>query len=75
MIATRSGEIPYVVDDAGILVAEQDEEALIDAIARLLDDESLRRALAERALHRAREHFAWPIVARAHLEFFEQLTA
>jgi glycosyltransferase involved in cell wall biosynthesis len=75
VIATRSGEIPYVVDDAGILVAEQDEEALIDAIARLLDDESLRRALAERALHRAREHFAWPIVARAHLEFFEQLTA
>jgi glycosyltransferase involved in cell wall biosynthesis len=75
VIATRSGEIPYVVEGTGILVEEHDEEALADAITRLLDDEGLRRRLAERALCRVRDQFAWPVVARAHLEFFEQLTA
>jgi glycosyltransferase involved in cell wall biosynthesis len=75
VVATRSGEIPYVVHDAGLLVEEDDEQALADAITRLLDDEGLRGLLAERALRRVRDHFAWPVVARAHLEFFEQLTA
>ena len=75
VIATRSGEIPHVIEGTGILVDEHDEQALTDAIARLLDDEGLRRTLAERALCRVREQFAWPVVARAHLEFFEELMA
>ena len=75
VIATRSGEIPHVIEGTGILVDEHDEQALTDAIAKLLDDEGLRRTLAERALCRVREQFAWPVVARAHLEFFEELMA
>lgn len=75
VIATRSGEIPYVVGSTGILVDEHDEQGLAEAIARLLDDDELRRKLAGRALIRVREQFAWSVVARAHLEFFDQLMA
>ena len=75
VIATRSGEIPYVVGSTGILVDEHDEQGLAEAIARLLDDDELRRSLAGRALIRVREQFAWSVVARAHLEFFDQLMA
>jgi hypothetical protein len=34
-----------------------------------------RRELAERGLRRARQEFAWPVVARRHLEFFDELTS
>jgi glycosyltransferase involved in cell wall biosynthesis len=75
VVATRSGEIPYVLDGTGILVDEGDEQALADAIAGVLHDDVLRETLADRALNRVRERFAWPVVARAHLQFFEELMA
>jgi glycosyltransferase involved in cell wall biosynthesis len=73
IIASRSGEIPYVVADAGVLVEERSPALLTQAIDGLLADTGLRRDLSERGLARAHERFAWPIVARAHLAFFETL--
>ncbi|HEY7498518.1 MAG TPA: glycosyltransferase family 4 protein [Vicinamibacterales bacterium] len=73
VIATRSGEIPHVVGDAGVLVDERDDAALSDAIGRLLRNPAARAELAARGRARAEERFAWPVVARAHLAFFEAL--
>jgi hypothetical protein len=42
-------------------------------VARLLRDTSERRTLAERGMRRARTTYAWPVVARQHLDFFEEL--
>ena len=74
VIASRSGEIPHVVGDAGLLVDEADVARWTAAIDRLLGTTALRRDLrGARPRARAREMYAWPVVARAHLAFFEEL--
>ena len=73
VIATDSGEIPHVIDDAGVLVPEQEPGTWTRAIERVLRDGSLRCELAQRGRARAEARFAWPVVARQHLEFFESL--
>jgi glycosyltransferase involved in cell wall biosynthesis len=73
IVASDSGEIPYVVDDAGRIVAEADEPAWLAALQELVENPTARRDLRERGLARAREVYDWPIVARKYLEFFEQV--
>jgi glycosyltransferase involved in cell wall biosynthesis len=75
VLASRSGEIPHVVGDAGLLLGEDDVEAWTTAIRNVVSDPELRRDLADRGLRRARLEFAWPVVARRHLEFFDDVVA
>jgi phosphatidylinositol alpha-1,6-mannosyltransferase len=73
VIASDSGEIPHVVGNAGLIVAEHDEGAWHSALEAILADRSLRAELAGTAHARAETHFAWPVVARQHLDFFQEL--
>jgi glycosyltransferase involved in cell wall biosynthesis len=75
VLASRSGEIPHVMADAGILLPESDTACWTAALTRVLADPAERRVLADRGLRRARTEFSWPAVARRHLEFFGQLAA
>lgn len=72
-VGSDSGEIPFVVRDAGVIVGEKDVGGWAAAIAALLADGGRRESLAAAGLARAREEFAWPVVARQHLDFFERL--
>lgn len=73
VVGSDSGEIPHVIGDAGIVVGEKDQSAWVRTLERLIEDKSLRTDLSGRGRVRAEEQFAWPIIARQHLEFFEQL--
>ncbi len=73
VIGSDSGEIPYVIQDAGIVVGEKDELGWVREISELLESPSLRQELAAKGLERARSVYAWPIVARQHLEFFTEI--
>lgn len=73
VIGSDSGEIPHVLGDAGIVVSERDAGAWVNALECTLDDPALRIDLAVRGLGRARAKYAWPVVARQHLEFFAEL--
>jgi glycosyltransferase involved in cell wall biosynthesis len=55
IIATRVGGIPEVVEDEvqGLLIPPSDPRSLFDAIARLLDDDALRKRLGEAGPARA----------------------
>jgi glycosyltransferase involved in cell wall biosynthesis len=75
VLASHSGEMPHVVADAGTLLPENDVRAWTEAIDRLLDDGVKRADHRTRGLDRVSTHYAWPVVARAHLEFFETLTS
>jgi glycosyltransferase involved in cell wall biosynthesis len=72
-ITADSGEMPAVVGDAGVVVGERDTAAWAATIDRLAADPHERHRLAARGLERAHSHYAWPVVARAHLDFFAAL--
>jgi len=67
-----SGEIPHVIGDAGIVLPEQDVDAWIRVLERVLPDAAERARLGAAGRDRAASTFSWPIVARAHLDWFEQ---
>jgi glycosyltransferase involved in cell wall biosynthesis len=73
VIASDSGEIPLVVGDAGIIVAEDDLEAWVAAIGQAIDSPTLRSKLVAAGTERVRTKFTWEIVAQQKLDFFESL--
>jgi len=73
VIGSDSGEIPYVIGDAGLVLGEEDESGWTKRIEELLESPSRRRELGEKGLARARSTYAWPVVARGYLDFFEEL--
>jgi phosphatidylinositol alpha-1,6-mannosyltransferase len=75
VIGSDSGEIPYVIGDAGLVAPEGDEQAWISALERLLTETDARREFGARGLERATKVYAWPKVARGYLDFFEELIA
>ncbi len=75
VLASDSGEIPYVVGDAGVIVGERDETGWRRALVDLLESPARRAELAARGRDRARSIYSWPVVARRHLEFFNEMLA
>jgi glycosyltransferase involved in cell wall biosynthesis len=75
VIGSDSGEIPYVIGDAGIVVGERDEAGWVRSVASLLESPARRAELAALGRARAVANYAWPAVARRHLEFFDELLA
>jgi phosphatidyl-myo-inositol dimannoside synthase len=75
VLGSNSGEIPYTIGDAGLVLPEHDEPAWIAALATLLESPALRTELMARGRHRAASEFAWPVVAEKTLRFLEKSTA
>jgi glycosyltransferase involved in cell wall biosynthesis len=73
VLASDSGEIPYVVADAGVIVGERDEAGWRRELADLLESPAHRAELVSRGRDRAHALYSWPVVARRHLEFFTEL--
>jgi glycosyltransferase involved in cell wall biosynthesis len=65
LVASHSGALPEVTADAAVLVSPADSEELAAVLRRLHDCPAERAALADRALRRVGERFAWPAVAKA----------
>ncbi len=72
VVAANTSSIPEVVGDAGLLVDPRDEDAIADAILRLLTDEPLQRELIARGLTRA-ACFSWERTARQVLAVLDQI--
>ena len=72
--ASRSGEIPHVVGGAGTVLPEDDVDRWAEALETLLGDAATRRVHAEAGIARVQERFAWPVVAREHLQFFDDIS-
>jgi len=67
VVATTGGALPEVVGtsgETGLLVEPNNPEALVAAIARLLDDGELRERLGANGRRRVMERFTWQVTAR-----------
>jgi glycosyltransferase involved in cell wall biosynthesis len=72
VVASDTASIPEVAGDAAILVDPHDSRAMAEAMARVLAEDQLREALAQKGLARARG-FTWDTVARKTLELYAAL--
>jgi glycosyltransferase involved in cell wall biosynthesis len=75
LVASRSGALPEVTGDAAVLVTPADSEALAGVLRWLHDSPAERAALADRALRRVGERFAWAAVAQATVAQYRQAQA
>jgi glycosyltransferase involved in cell wall biosynthesis len=73
VIGSDSGEIPYVIGKDGIVLPEAHAAAWTVGIAELLESPARRAELGAWGRAKAEASYAWPIVARMHLDFFEKL--
>ena len=73
VVGSDSGEIPHVIGDAGVVVPEGEGSGWMDALADLIASPERRAELSHRGLERARADFALPVVARRHLQFFDEI--
>ncbi len=74
VVAVGASSLPEVVGDAGLLVQRSDPTLLAPAIAKLLEDASLRAELGGRARARA-ARFTWDEAARRTRAVYEQAVA
>ncbi len=64
VVATRQGDIPRILGDAGVLVPPGDPAALADAVDGLLGDDAARSAMGARGRARALGEYTWDAAAR-----------
>ncbi len=72
VITSNVSSMPEIAGDAAVLVDPRSEEELQEAMARLAEDEGLRRRLRERGLRRAAE-FSWRRAAERTLEIYRRV--
>ena len=72
VVALRTGSLPEVVGDAGLLVESSSVRKLADALEGLVADERLWEALRQRGLKRARQ-FRWEETAAKTLAVYQRM--
>jgi glycosyltransferase involved in cell wall biosynthesis len=73
VIGSNSGEIPYVIKDAGLIFPEGDVDALKNCLVSLMEQPSLAENLAQLGYERAMNHYTNKALARQQLDFYKQL--
>jgi glycosyltransferase involved in cell wall biosynthesis len=74
VVATRAGALPEVLGDAALLVEPGDADALAQALAEVLTDESRRAGLVERG-HRQAGARRWDVTAAAMADLYRDAAA
>ena len=71
VVAADRGSIPDIAAGAALLVDPEDIEGMATAVARLLNDDSLRSRLREIGLKRGQD-FSWRSVALGFIKVLEE---
>jgi glycosyltransferase involved in cell wall biosynthesis len=73
VIGSNSGEIPYVIGDAGLIFTEADAKALADCIVQLMHKPELAKNLGEMGYQKAMTQYTNKALAKQQLEFYKEL--
>jgi glycosyltransferase involved in cell wall biosynthesis len=73
VIGSSCGEIPYVIDDAGLVFQEGNVQELIACVRRLLDDSELYATLAKKGRQRVLENYTQERIAQQTYEVYKEM--
>jgi glycosyltransferase involved in cell wall biosynthesis len=73
VLASRCGELPVVVGEAGALVDPGDASALRSTIESLLEQPDVLQAMADEGLRRAAD-YTWDALVARHIAFYRRVT-
>jgi glycosyltransferase involved in cell wall biosynthesis len=73
VIGSSSGEIPYVIGDAGLVFKEGNVQDLVRCIKQLLDDPTLYASLTKRGRQRVLENYTQGQIARQTFEVYREM--
>ncbi|HEY9642983.1 MAG TPA: glycosyltransferase, partial [Coleofasciculaceae cyanobacterium] len=73
VIGSDSGEIPYVIGEAGLVFPEADAAALRDSLLWLMQQPEVAVTLSKSAYDRAMMHYTNRALAQQQLTFYKQL--
>ncbi len=73
VIGSRSGEIPYVIGDAGLVFPEGDAKELAACVRKLLDDPQLYATLAAKGRQRVLDNYTQEQIARQTYEVYQEM--
>lgn len=73
VIGSRSGEIPYVIGDTGLLFEEGNVDELVACARRLLDEPDLYTTLAKKGRQRVLENYTQEQVAKQTYEAYKEM--
>ena len=75
VIGSSSGEIPYVIGDAGLIFKEGDVHELSACLQKLLDDPDLYAELARRGRQRVLDNYTPQEIARQTYKVYQSMLA
>ncbi|HEX6109611.1 MAG TPA: glycosyltransferase, partial [Ktedonobacteraceae bacterium] len=73
VIGSSSGEIPYVIGDAGLVFAEGNTQELVACVRKLLEVPALYATLAARGRQRVLEYYTQEQIARQTYEVYLEM--
>ncbi|MBE9141335.1 glycosyltransferase family 4 protein [Nodosilinea sp. LEGE 07088] len=73
VIGSDSGEIPHVIDQAGLVFPEGNAPALANHLRLLIEHPTRRQELAEAGYHRAMSRYTNRALAKQLLAFYEEI--
>jgi glycosyltransferase involved in cell wall biosynthesis len=73
VISSDGGALPEVVGDAGVIVPAKNVDALVEAIAGLLQDPGRREALGASGRQRILNQFCWDVCASEMVDYYRQV--
>ncbi|MDZ8064954.1 MAG: hormogonium polysaccharide biosynthesis glycosyltransferase HpsO [Nostoc sp. DedQUE08] len=73
VIGSDSGEIPYVIGDAGLVFPEGDIQALANCLVQLMDKPDFAHTLGEMGYKKAMIQYTNKALAKQQLEFYQKL--
>jgi len=72
IVASSVGEVPQMVADAGLLCPPSDSSSLASAVARILDDSKLKKALETSARKRTELKYNWSVTSENLLRAYNK---
>ncbi|GFE67759.1 hormogonium polysaccharide biosynthesis glycosyltransferase HpsO [Chroococcus sp. FPU101] len=74
VIGSNSGEIPYVIEETGLIFPEGDSEALQSSLRQLLEQPELCQKLAQLGYDRVMNQYTNQALAKSLLDFYQEIS-